>query len=46
MKSARENFTNSESSERIKRALSNNIRLAGEQYFSNGEKVFYKRQDL
>ena len=45
MKSARENFIKSESSERIKRALSHNIRSAVEQHFSNGEKVFYKRQE-
>jgi hypothetical protein len=45
MRSAREGFIQAESSERIKRALSHNIRPASEAQFQNGEKVFFKRQD-
>ena len=41
---ARRAFAKAESSERIRRALRHNVRVA-ETTFQNGEKVFYKRDD-
>ena len=41
---ARRAFAKAESSERIRRALRHNVRVA-ETAFQNGEKVFYKRDD-
>jgi hypothetical protein len=45
MRVAREGFIQAEASERIKRALSHNIRSSSEAQFVNGEKVFFKRRD-
>ena len=45
MKNARLAFIKSESSERIKRALSHNIRASGNVKYVNGDRVFYKRKD-
>ena len=45
MQSARENFIKSESSEKIKRALTHNIRTSSESVFRANEKVFFKRND-
>lgn len=45
MRSARKAFIESESSERIKRALTHNVRSNTEAIFEKGDKVFYKRND-
>ena len=42
---AREAFTQSEHSERIKRALSHNIRTTGDVKYVTGDHVYYKRKD-
>ena len=42
--SARKAFTEAECSERIRRAIRNQIKPTGERFF-NGDKVFYKRTD-
>ena len=44
-RSAREGFIKADSSERIKRALSHNVRSSSEAQFTNGENVFFKRND-
>lgn len=41
--SARKEFIKAECSEKIKRALSHNVRTASNAQFQNGEKVYYKR---
>ena len=43
MRSARENFVKAESSERIKRALTHNIRTSCESRFVNGDRIYFKR---
>lgn len=45
MRSAREAFIQSESSEKIKRALKSNVRSCDDARFQNGEREFYKRND-
>ena len=45
MHAARKAFIEAESSEKIKRALSHNIRTSCEENYGNGEKVFFKRDD-
>ena len=45
MKNARLAFIKSESSERIKRAISDNIQASGNVKYVNGDRVFYKRKD-
>lgn len=45
MHTAREEFTKSEASEKIKRALRHNIRVSN-QAFNAGEKVFYRKEGL
>ena len=41
---ARENFIKAESSEKIRRALSHNVRTFNEEIYEPGEKVFYRRK--
>ena len=41
---ARENFIKAESSEKIRRALSYNVRTFNEEIYEPGEKVFYRRK--
>ena len=43
MRKAREAFIQSESSEKIKRALRHNLRSSNNSYFEQGDKVYYKR---
>ena len=43
MRSARENFMKAESSEKIKRALTHNIRTSCESRFVNGDRIYFKR---
>ena len=43
---ARENFIKAESSEKIQRALSHNVRTFNEEIYQPGEKVFYQREKL
>ena len=45
MHKAREEFAKCESSQKIKRALKSQIRTCNDEYFDNGEKVFYKRKN-
>jgi hypothetical protein len=45
MHTARQAFIRSESSEKLKRALSHNIRTSGDQQFVTGDRVYYKRLD-
>ena len=45
MRTARENFLKSESSDRIWRALRHNIRTSCESNFQNGDQVYFKRDD-
>ena len=42
---AREAFVQSENSEKIRRALSHNIRSSGDVKYVNGDTVYYKRKD-
>ena len=44
-KLSREAFIQAESSERIRRALSHNIRSSGDIKYLNGDKVYFKRND-
>ena len=44
MYAARRAFVKAEASDKIKRALKHHVR-ASEEFFENGEKVFYKRDD-
>jgi len=46
MKKARESFISAESSEKIKRALSHNVRTSLEKQYINGDKVYFKRKDI
>ena len=45
MRSAREAFIQSESSEKIKRALKSKVRSFNDARFQNGDRVYYKRND-
>ena len=45
MRAARKAFIESESSEKIKRALSHNVRTSCEEHYERGDKVFFKRND-
>ena len=42
---AREAFTQAENSEKIKRALTHNVRTSGDIRYFNGDTVYYKRKD-
>ena len=42
--SARKNFIQAESSERIRRALRHNVRTYADESFNNGDRVYYKRR--
>ncbi len=45
MHKAREEFVACESSQKLKRALKSQVRTCNDEYFDNGEKVFYKRNN-
>ena len=45
MRAAREACIKSESSEKIKRALTHNVQTYNDVHFENGQKVYYKRKD-
>ena len=45
MRAAREAYIEAESSEKIKRALTHNIRTSCEEHYEQGDKVFFKRND-
>ena len=45
MQAARENYLKSESSEKIKRALSHNVRTSCEVVYNAGDKVYFKRNE-
>ena len=45
MRSAREAFVQSESSEKIKKALKSKVRSCNDARFQNGDRVYYKRND-
>lgn len=46
MKNARENFIQSESSERIRRALRAKVRTYSDVVYKNGDKVYYRRKNV
>ena len=45
MRSVREEFIQSESSEKIKRALRSKVKSCNDTKFQNGDRVYYKRDD-
>ena len=44
--SARKNFTTTENSEKIRRALRHQVRTYVDDEYDNGDKVYFKRKDF